>query len=94
MPGEWYISGVDAKSYPLEDMKTNRGGSIAVRAIPLNALEPLERIDEKEEDGESQSQGPSVERIQQIHKDKGLSEIHRRPRTRAVCNLQTSLSLF
>jgi hypothetical protein len=43
LSGEWYISGVNAKSYPKEDFKTKSGINMIVRAVPISALEPLER---------------------------------------------------
>lgn len=43
LPGEYYISGSKAKSFPLEPMKTKSGGTIQLRAVPLDELEPLER---------------------------------------------------
>lgn len=48
MPGEWYISGIEAKAHPIEFMKTKAGGQMAMRAIPLDELSPLERVDEEE----------------------------------------------
>lgn len=39
-----YISGADAKTYPLEQMATKAGGMIGVRAIPISKLEE-EQID-------------------------------------------------
>lgn len=38
-PAPFYISGKVAKSFPLEQMNTKSGGTIAVRAIPLKELE-------------------------------------------------------
>jgi hypothetical protein len=38
-PAPLYISGKQAKEFPLEQMKTKTGGTIAVRAIPLAELE-------------------------------------------------------
>jgi hypothetical protein len=43
LSGDWYISGVDAKSYPKEELKTKSGLSMPIRAVPISALEPLER---------------------------------------------------
>lgn len=38
-PHPLYISGEQARSFPLEDMATKAGGVISVRAIPLTELE-------------------------------------------------------
>lgn len=38
-PTPFYISGERARSFPLEQMRTKRGGTLAVRAIPLTELE-------------------------------------------------------
>ena len=38
-PEPFYLSGKFAKSFPLEQMRTEKGGEIAVRAIPLIELE-------------------------------------------------------
>ena len=43
LAGEWYISGEKARTYPLENMPTKNGSTLAVRAVPLADLEPLER---------------------------------------------------
>lgn len=43
LAGDWYISGKEAKTFPLEPLKTKAGGTMNVRVIPLDALQPLER---------------------------------------------------
>ena len=43
LAGEWYISGQEAKSYPLVPMKRKAGGEMMVREVPISVLEPLER---------------------------------------------------
>lgn len=43
LEGEWYISGVNAKTYPLEPMKTKSGTNMMMREVPISALQPLER---------------------------------------------------
>lgn len=43
LAGDWYISGRDAKTFPIEAMKTRAGGSINMRVIPINDLQTLER---------------------------------------------------
>lgn len=45
LAGLWYISGREAKTYPVERMQTRAGGSIVMRVVPLDALQPLERGD-------------------------------------------------
>lgn len=43
LAGDWYISGKEAKTFPLEPLKTKAGGTMNVRVVPLDALQPLER---------------------------------------------------
>lgn len=43
LPGDWYISGKDAKTFPLESMQTKSGNKIAMRVVPLDALQVFER---------------------------------------------------
>ena len=43
LEGEWYISGTDAKKYPTEPFKTKTGTTMTMRAVPIDALQPLER---------------------------------------------------
>lgn len=38
-PRSFFITGEEARKYPLEQMKTKAGGTIDVRAIPLSELE-------------------------------------------------------
>ncbi len=38
-PRSFYITGEQARKYPLEQMRTKAGGTIGVRAIPLSELE-------------------------------------------------------
>lgn len=38
-PRSFFITGEEARKYPLEQMETKAGGTIAVRAIPLSELE-------------------------------------------------------
>jgi len=38
-PRPYYLTGKRARDFPLEDMKTKAGGTIAVRAVPLEELE-------------------------------------------------------
>jgi hypothetical protein len=38
-PNPFYITGKTARTFPLEEMATKRGGLLAVRAIPLRELE-------------------------------------------------------
>lgn len=38
-PRSFYITGEEARKYPLEQMRTKQGSTIAVRAIPLSELE-------------------------------------------------------
>lgn len=38
-PTPFYITGERARQFPLEQMKTKLGGTIAVRAVPLSELE-------------------------------------------------------
>jgi hypothetical protein len=44
MPGEYYISGISAKKYPTQPMKTKNGAIMTMRVVSIDALEPLERI--------------------------------------------------
>lgn len=41
-PKPFYLSGRKAKEFPLEQMGTKAGGTIAVRAIPISELEKEE----------------------------------------------------
>lgn len=47
-PAAMYITGERARQFPLEQMKTRNGGTLAVRAVPLAELEK-EVINDKEE---------------------------------------------
>ncbi len=38
-PNPFYISGLEARKYPIEEMKTKKGDYLRVRAIPLSKLE-------------------------------------------------------
>lgn len=38
-PASFYLTGSRAREFPLEQMATKSGGSIAVRAVPLTELE-------------------------------------------------------
>lgn len=38
-PEPFYLTAERARQFPLEDMKTKTGGTVAVRAIPLAELE-------------------------------------------------------
>ena len=38
-PNPFYISGLQARKYPVEEMKTKKGDYLRVRAIPLSKLE-------------------------------------------------------
>lgn len=38
-PRGFYITGTEARKYPLEMLKTKAGGELPVRAIPLSELE-------------------------------------------------------
>lgn len=43
LAGDWYISGRDAAKYPTEPFKTKTGTVMTMRAVPIDALQPLER---------------------------------------------------
>lgn len=40
--GEWYISGENAKHFPIEPMKTKSGTTMIMRCVPLGELERYE----------------------------------------------------
>ena len=93
LPGEWYISGMDAKAHPIEFMKTKSGGNLAMRVIPLDDLEPLERVNEKETNT-NPGKAQSLDGLQPVHSHAGLPEVQPKQRPWDLRDLPKNLSLF